>query len=141
MTLSTKKSFILIICLLLSPHAIIAMKRKRTDPSENQQTATVIPTSQEPIYLKVPHELWFTIALEDLSMLKTLRQTCSDINNALGAVTLADLDTTITKCPEKAKNIAGNFYLCTKMLYKYGQEKKEDKFKKSKKIKSFHFDF
>ena len=129
--ISTKKSFILIICLLLSPHIIFAMKRKKTDPSKKQKTAAVVATTQEaiePIYLKVPTDTWIAIALEDLSSLKTLRQTCSDIKLALQPVALDFLDTTITKHPEKAKDIAQDFYLCTKMLYKYGKEQSEDKF-------------
>jgi len=76
----------------------------------------------------LPHELFIPIAVQDLSNLKALRQTCSQANKALKTITLDYLDGVITKNPRAATGIVHNFYICSQLLYRYGKELNEEKF-------------
>jgi len=136
MTLSTK-AFFFIICALLISRPLTAMKRnsrticsrtrggKIVRTSERQNSTQYNHASDE---LWLPHDLWVSIALQDLSNLKTLRQTCSHVNKALKTITLDYLDGIITKNPKAATGIVHNFYICSQLLYRYGKELNEKKF-------------
>jgi hypothetical protein len=135
MILPTKKSFFSIICLLLLSHPLTGMKRPGSDRTTTKRrrtarTATaLIPAAlQEQTCPYLPNDLWTSIALEDLSLLYTLRRTCSAINNALKPLSSNYIQNGITEDPTFAKKIACNFYICTHLLHDYGKQRNEQAF-------------